>query len=436
MFCHACSKEIYTPKYETIGNQIVCCLSCVGLLVSNEQDKCDQCQRPVWKDNYYIFHSKNYCSEKCKVTAVKRYLKQNTSLTGVNIKHIQNEYFKNDSPIKNLQELRKEVKELYDDFEFDENNSNNNQNSLEKNLFPNIKTVKSLKKIDEINESSDKNENKSNYNNNINPNYDNNSINNNINSTNNNNNMNSINNEINSINNDINNNINYDNDNNNINLKNEPIKKYNLIPNKIASIKIVDNDNMNNYDDNKYNCPRLLSKKKILKSYRRVRNNYSFDNKDKILYNNNDMENIQNFKYSCNNYNNSIGNINRSIQRNMKLKPTILRYQNNRDNKLKNKLLIKIPNPHMNNVKEKNMRFNNHSLANNENENWENVDSSNRNINMYKKNYKFFNTIYDNYKSSNNSYQNNDDLKREKESINRIVYLCDPKYKIVKHSDF
>ena len=157
MFCHACSKEIYTPKYETIGNQVVCCLSCVGLLVSNEQDKCDQCQRPVWKDNYYIFRSKNYCSEKCKVTAVKRYLKQNTSLTGVNIKHIQNEYFKNDSPIKNLQELRKEVKELYNDFEFDEknsiNNSNNNQNSSEKNSFPNIKTVKSLKKIEETNES-------------------------------------------------------------------------------------------------------------------------------------------------------------------------------------------------------------------------------------------------------------------------------------------
>ena len=434
MFCHACSKEIYTPKYETIGNQIVCCLSCVGLLVSNEQDKCDQCQRPVWKDNYYIFRSKNYCSEKCKVTAVKRYLKQNTSLTGVNIKHIQNEYFKNDSPIKNLQELRKEVKELYNDFEFDENNSNNNQNSLEKNSFPNIKTVKSLKKVDEINESSDNNENKTNYNNNnISPNSNTNSINNNIDDT---DNMNT-NNINNGFNNDINNNINYDNDNNNINLKNEPIKKYNLIPNKIASIKIVDNDNMNNYDDNKYNFPRLLSKKKILKSYRRVRNNYSFDNKDKVLYDNNDMENIQNFKYSCNNYNNSIGNVNRSIQRNMKLKPTVLRYQNNnRDKKLKNKLLIKIPNPHMNNLNEKNMRFNERSFANNENENCENVDSSNRNINMYKKNYKFFNTVYDNYKANNNSYQNNDDLKREKESIKRIVYLCDPKYKLVKHSGY
>ena len=304
MFCNACSKEIYSPKYETIGDQVVCCLSCVGLLVSNEKDKCDQCQRPVWKDNYYIFHSKNYCSEKCKVTAVKRYLKQNTSLTGVNIKHIQNEYFKNDSPIKNLQELRKEVKELYNDFEFEEN-SNNNRNSSDKNSFPNIKTIKSLKKIEEKNESSEKNENKFNYNYNINPNYKTNSINNNS------NNNNSIINDFNSINNDINNNINYENNNNAI-LKNDPAKKYNLIPNKIASIKIVDNDNMNN-SDKKYNCPRLLSKKKILKSYRRVRNNYSFDNKDKVLYDINDMENINNFKHSCNNYNKSIGNINKGL---------------------------------------------------------------------------------------------------------------------------
>ena len=425
MFCNVCSKEIYSPKYETVGNQVVCCLSCVGLLVSNEQDKCDQCQRPVWKDNYYIFNSKNYCSEKCKVKAVKRYLKQNTSLTGVNINHVQSEYFKNDSPIKNLQELRKEVKELYKDFEFEENNSNNNQNSLDKNPFPNIKTVESLKKIDEINETSDNDENKSKYNNNINPNSNTNSIN-----TNDNNNTNSINNDFISINNDINNNINYEN-NNNINLKNEPVKKYNLIPNKIASIKIIDNDN--SYDD-KYNCPRLLSKKNILKSYRRVRNNYSFDNKDKVLYDNNDMESINNFKYSCNNYNKSIGNINRSLQRNMKLKPTILRYQN-KEQKLKNKLLIKIPNPHMNNINDKNnSRFNN-SFANNENENCQNIDYSNRN--MYKKHYKYFNTVYDNYKSNNNNYQNNNnDLKREKESINRIVYLCDPKYKIIKHSDF
>ena len=419
MFCHACSKEIYSPKYETIGNQIVCCLSCVGLLVSNEQDKCDQCQRPVWKDNYYIFHSKNYCSEKCKVTAVKRYLKQNTSLTGVNIKHIQNEFFKNDSPSKNLQELRKEVKELYNDFEFEENNSNNNQNQNlnEKYSFPNIKTVKSIKKDDEeINESSDNQENNSNYNNNINRNSNTNSINNNIN----NNNMN--NNCFNSINNDKNY-INYDNNN----INNEPVKKYNLIPNKIASIKIIDNDNYNdnNYDD-KYNYPpRLLSKKKILKSYRRVRNNYSFDNKDKVLYDNNDMGNINNFKYSCNNYNKSIGNINNNVQRNMKLKPTVLRYQN-RDKKLKNKLLIKIPNPHLNNLNDKNnTRFNN-SFANNENENCENFDYTNRN--MYKNNYKFFNTAYGNYKSNNNNYQDNDELKREKESINRIVYLCDPKY--------
>ena len=126
MICNVCSRETNTSRYETIGNQIVCCLSCVGLLVANDEDKCDNCQRPVWKDNYYIIDSRNYCSEKCKLTAVKRYLKRNNNLTSVNIKHIQNEYFKNESPIKDLQELRKEVKEFYKEFEFDENSEGKN----------------------------------------------------------------------------------------------------------------------------------------------------------------------------------------------------------------------------------------------------------------------------------------------------------------------
>ena len=132
MFCNVCSKETTSSRFETIGNQIVCCLSCVGLLVSNDKDKCDNCQRPVWKDNYYVVDSQNYCSEKCKNTAVKRFLKKYTNTRSVNIKHIQNEYFKNESPLKNLQELRKEVKELYEDFEFEDNSSKDVPNLSEK----------------------------------------------------------------------------------------------------------------------------------------------------------------------------------------------------------------------------------------------------------------------------------------------------------------
>ncbi len=80
-------------KFETIDDESVCCLSCVGLLVSNDKDKCDNFQRHAWKDNYYVIDSQNYCSEKCKPTAVKRYLKRNNSIMRINIKHIQNEYF-------------------------------------------------------------------------------------------------------------------------------------------------------------------------------------------------------------------------------------------------------------------------------------------------------------------------------------------------------
>ena len=388
MFCHVCSKEINYPKYETIGKQVVCCLSCVGLLISNEEDKCDQCQRPVWKDNYYIFHSKNYCSEKCKITAVKRYLKQNSSLTGVNIKHIQNEYFKNDSPIKNLQELRKEVKELYNDFEFEENCSSKNIPELSENKT--IKTIysdKSKKKTEEINESFSNNKNK------IEPEYPNN----------------------------INNNLIDESDNN-----------INLIQNKIHSIKMRNNDNnIINYNES-YKCPRLLSKKKILKSYRRERNNYSFDNKDRMLYdNNNDMDNIKNIKmkYSFYKSNHSISNINKSFKKNMKLKPTIFRHQN-RDKKMRNKLIIRIPNPHMSNVNEKNNFKYKDPFINNENENYENIDYRNRN--NFDKKYKQFNTAYENSQSPNFTNINKDNETTER----RLVYLCEPKYKLIKNCNF
>ena len=77
----------------------------------------------MWKDNYYKIESFFYCSEKCKKKTVKNHLKKFNSIQDLNIKHIQNEYFKNDSPMKNLKELRKEVKEFYKDFDIDENST-------------------------------------------------------------------------------------------------------------------------------------------------------------------------------------------------------------------------------------------------------------------------------------------------------------------------
>ena len=120
MFCKVCSREINAATFETIGNQIVCSLACVGLLQSNDEDKCNECQRPVWKDNYYKIDSLFYCSERCKKKVVKNHLKKFNTIQNINIMHIENEFFKNDSPMKNLKELRKEVKEFYKDFDMDE----------------------------------------------------------------------------------------------------------------------------------------------------------------------------------------------------------------------------------------------------------------------------------------------------------------------------
>ena len=52
-YCCACKKNYASNDLSTIGNQSVCCLSCVGLLKSNKKDSCKFCGRPVWKDNYY-----------------------------------------------------------------------------------------------------------------------------------------------------------------------------------------------------------------------------------------------------------------------------------------------------------------------------------------------------------------------------------------------
>ena len=390
MLCKVCSKEIISAKYETIGNQLVCCLSCVGLLVSNEEDKCDNCQRPVWKDNYYIFNSKNFCSEKCKNTAVKRFLKQNSSLTGVNIKHVQNEYFKNDSPMKNLQELRKEVKELYNDFEFEENCSANNvPNSSEKKTNQNSEAIKSIKKSKELNEEFHIEENPE-----------------------------------------------YNKIENNKKSYNESINKFNydLIPNKISSIRINSKLNDMNNNERIYKCP-SISKKIILESNKINRNNYSFDNQDRIFYNeNNDINDFPRLKYSCNN-NSNICNINKSFQNNMKIQPTLLRLHK-KDKKLRKKLIVRIPNPHMSKRNENNIsrfeRYEN-SFINNENENYSNIPNPFR-IN-YNEDFKpINNTFYiSKSKTRNPSSQS---LGRNNRINDRLEYLCEPNYKIIDNSNY
>ena len=377
MRCSVCSRETKSSRFETIGHQIVCCLSCVGLLVSNDKDKCDECQRPVWKDNYYIIDSSNYCSEKCKLKAVKRYLKRNNNLTSVSIKHIQNEYFKNDSPIKDLQELRKEVKELYKDFEFEDNlESKNNRVSSIKSSLDKNKTLNTIKEISDSKNTYDINNNNNefkpeyineiNNNNDMNDEIKHNDINNEINNKDKNlndvlnNNNNDVNNEINNkdmnmndeLNNDMNEEINNEMNNelNDDEINNEKnIKKFHKIPKNIPRIKIPsiksknNNKNLNNFDP--YQCPYPYpsssnSRKERVKSYRNLRNNYSFDNQEKCLYNDNNNNDIEpQIKYVVLKNNHSISNvnnINKNHKKHMKLKPTLLKFQNqSKDKKLK-----------------------------------------------------------------------------------------------------
>jgi len=363
MICKVCSKEIKSRKYGTIGNQVVCSLSCVGLLVSNEEDKCDQCQRPVWKDNYYIFNSKYYCCEKCKLTAVKRFLKRNSNLTSVNIEHIQSEHLKNDTPTVGLQELRKEVKELYDDFEFEENNSPIKQipSSYENKS---LKSLNGDKNINEMKETTD-----TYYIEEATP----------------------------------------ENDGPVPNEKS--FKNFNNLPNRVSSIKLLDNTKNNKY-------PHQISKEKIMRSYTRTRNNYSLDNHNRSLNTNYNVNNMPQLKYSYN-QNNSMFDYNKK----MKLKPTYLNLKlQGPQKKMKNKLSKKlIPNPNLINFDRNNSRYHD-SLENNENENYGNipypiVNNCKKDKTMYNTNQNFVEN-YDNYKYYESIHNNKE----------RKVILYDSKY--------
>ena len=390
MFCNVCSREINSPFFETIGNQFVCCLACVGLLEPNNEDKCNQCQRPVWKDNYYIIHSKNYCSEKCKKIAVKKYLKQNSKIKNVNIKHIQNEYFRNDSPTKNLQELRKEVKELYNDFEFD-STIKSNENSIDNKIKVKDNNLNEIQKISNDYEMHDKNENCLKI---------------------------------------------VKNNNDSFSLKNS--QKCSMIPIKKPRLK----KDINIFKNHSiYKNPISLSKKREIANYKRARTNYSFDNQDKYLYPNNNIRINPPLKYSSIRSNHSMSNINQCLKKRIRLKPTILRYQNKRQ-KLKT---IMIPNPNMPNMNEPNnyrfkiIKYRDSLEGNeneNENENYENIQYvTHNNYNNYNKiDNSRFNTYYQDENRCPNFHANtksNNQLNDDK-----IVYLCDTKYKFVQGAKF
>jgi len=127
--CSACFKDNIIPKLRTIGDQIVCSLACVGLLNSNEQDSCDYCHRPVWRDSYYKINNKFYCTEMCKDKIISELKIPYDS------KSIQ--YFKDDtlyngndtdteSDFNNSKHLREEVLKFYKDFQFDSVIQNDN----------------------------------------------------------------------------------------------------------------------------------------------------------------------------------------------------------------------------------------------------------------------------------------------------------------------
>ena len=122
--CSACFKDNIISKLRTIGDQIVCSLACVGLLNSNEQDSCDYCHRPVWRDSYYKVNNKFYCSEICKDKIISElkipYDSKSILYFQENIFFNDNDIDNNtDSDFNNSKHLREEVLKFYKDFQFD-----------------------------------------------------------------------------------------------------------------------------------------------------------------------------------------------------------------------------------------------------------------------------------------------------------------------------
>ena len=363
MFCKVCCKGINSAIFETIGNQIVCSLSCVGLLQSNNDDKCNQCQRPVWKDNYYKIDSLFYCSERCKKKAVKNHLKKFNTIQDLDIRHVENEFFKNDSPMKNLKELRKEVKEFYKDFDIDETSSIKSipisckstlyMNNFQNNIKVQIPTKEDIN--EEINMSVTQPKN--------------------IKQT--------------------------------LSMK-KYIKKYPIIPNRLSKNSISRNSS---FCDNK----RALTRRREIENFLKRRKNYSFDNQDRTVFNNEKDEDVVfHLKYVNKKRNNSINN-DRNYNKRAKLKQTFLKLKNNNIPNLKTKIAkYQIPNPlmHQYNLKEKNSqryninRYDDENIENKENSNYLNIQ--NQIGNYFEKNYFKLNNINMNENKEQNYTERND----------------------------
>ena len=113
-FCQVCSRELEGVEFRTISDRAVCSLSCVGLLIASNNDKCHECLRPVWKDNYYVIENDFFCSFKCKEKTRKKLIKERCHLT---VKHCQDERYYNITPQKEINELRKEALEIFNELE-------------------------------------------------------------------------------------------------------------------------------------------------------------------------------------------------------------------------------------------------------------------------------------------------------------------------------
>ncbi len=124
-FCIVCNKDYISEDLTTIGNQSVCCLSCVGLLKANNNDACSYCGRPVWKDEYYEIDKKFFCSEKCKNITQKSLIKKK-GVKYVKCRHFKEEKYYNESPKNKKFEKEEKMSE-------DENISNDSMENNEWN---------------------------------------------------------------------------------------------------------------------------------------------------------------------------------------------------------------------------------------------------------------------------------------------------------------
>ena len=126
--CTVCDKDYISEDLTTIGNQSVCCLSCVGLLKANIHDACSYCGRPVWKDNYYEIDNSFFCSEKCKNITQERLIKEK-GVKYIKFRHFKEEKYYNESPKdKPMNKRRENNNEIINDEE-------NISNEFNKNYF-------------------------------------------------------------------------------------------------------------------------------------------------------------------------------------------------------------------------------------------------------------------------------------------------------------